>query len=56
MRLAQRQIRSLLADRTVGIDKMLNDPDLKKGERVMQAMLQMKKLDIKRLEQAYGQG
>jgi predicted 3-demethylubiquinone-9 3-methyltransferase (glyoxalase superfamily) len=38
------------------LDKMLNDPDSKKGERVMQGMLQMKKLDIKRLEQAYGQG
>lgn len=37
------------------LDQMLNDPDPKKGERVMQAMLQMKKLDIKSLERAYGQ-
>jgi hypothetical protein len=34
--------------------KMLNDPDLAKSERVMKAVLQMKKLDIKILEEAYG--
>jgi predicted 3-demethylubiquinone-9 3-methyltransferase (glyoxalase superfamily) len=36
-----------------GLPKMLNDPDPKKSERVMTAVLQMKKLDIGRLEQAY---
>lgn len=35
------------------LDKMVSDPDPKKAERVMKAMLQMKKIDIKGLEQAY---
>jgi predicted 3-demethylubiquinone-9 3-methyltransferase (glyoxalase superfamily) len=34
---------------------MLNDPDPKKAERVMKAMLQMKKIDIKGLKRAYEQ-
>jgi predicted 3-demethylubiquinone-9 3-methyltransferase (glyoxalase superfamily) len=33
--------------------RMLNDKDELKSQRVMQAMLQMDKIDIKRLEQAY---
>jgi len=33
----------------------LNDPDPEKSQRVMQAMLQMKKLDIRTLEEAYEQ-
>lgn len=33
--------------------EMLQDKDAKKSERVMKAMLQMKKLDIKSLKQAY---
>jgi predicted 3-demethylubiquinone-9 3-methyltransferase (glyoxalase superfamily) len=37
------------------LGEMLNDPDPKKAERVMKAMLQMKKLDIKGLKQAYEQ-
>lgn len=32
---------------------MLNDPDPEKSKRVMEAMLKMKKIDIKRLRQAY---
>jgi predicted 3-demethylubiquinone-9 3-methyltransferase (glyoxalase superfamily) len=32
---------------------MLNDSDQEKSERVMQAMLQMKKIDIKALKDAY---
>ena len=36
------------------LSKMLQDPDPEKTNRVMQAVLQMKKLDLKRLEQAYG--
>jgi predicted 3-demethylubiquinone-9 3-methyltransferase (glyoxalase superfamily) len=36
--------------------KLLQDKDAKKAKRVMQAMLQMKKIDIKRLQQAYDQG
>jgi predicted 3-demethylubiquinone-9 3-methyltransferase (glyoxalase superfamily) len=34
---------------------MMNDPDAKKSQRVTEAMLQMKKLDIQALQQAYGQ-
>jgi predicted 3-demethylubiquinone-9 3-methyltransferase (glyoxalase superfamily) len=33
--------------------KMVSDPDRKKSQRVMKAMLQMKKIDIARLKQAY---
>lgn len=33
--------------------EMINDPDPVKSEKVMQAMLKMKKLDIKTLQQAY---
>lgn len=36
------------------LSKKLQDPDPEKTNRVMQAVLQMKKLDLKRLEQAYG--
>ena len=35
------------------LPKMLLDKDPEKAERVMEAMLEMKKLDIARLEQAY---
>ena len=35
--------------------KLLRDPDPEKSKRVMQAMLRMKKLDVARLEQAYGE-
>jgi hypothetical protein len=34
----------------------LRDKDAAKSARVMNAMLQMKKIDIKRLQQAYEQG
>jgi predicted 3-demethylubiquinone-9 3-methyltransferase (glyoxalase superfamily) len=37
------------------LGEMLQDKDAKKTERVMKAMLQMKKLDIKTLKQAYEQ-
>ena len=37
------------------LGKMLNDPDKEKSKRVMTAMLQMQKIEIKKLEQAYGQ-
>ena len=36
------------------LGKMIQDKDAKKAKRVMEAMLQMKKMDIARLEQAYG--
>ncbi|MBI3812065.1 MAG: VOC family protein [Nitrospirae bacterium] len=37
------------------MDKMLQDNDTEKLERVMKAVLQMTKLDIKKLKQAYEQ-
>ena len=37
------------------LGQMLNDPDAEKAQRVMQAMLQMKKIDIAALQQAYHQ-
>ncbi|MGA7380665.1 MAG: VOC family protein [Terriglobales bacterium] len=37
------------------LGKMLGDKDAKKAQRVMQAMLKMDKIDIKKLEQAYDQ-
>src|SRR5215467_9273840 len=35
------------------LGKLMSDPDREKAGRVMQAMMQMDKIDIKRLEQAY---
>jgi hypothetical protein len=35
---------------------MLQDKDAEKAKRVMQAMLQMDKIDIERLKQAHDQG
>jgi predicted 3-demethylubiquinone-9 3-methyltransferase (glyoxalase superfamily) len=37
------------------LDELLQDKDTRKSERVMKAMLKMKKLDIKGLKQAYEQ-
>ena len=37
------------------LGKMLRDKDAKKSSRVMNAMLQMKRIDIQRLQQAYEQ-
>ena len=37
------------------LPKMMLDKDTRKSERVMQALLQMRKLDITRLKQAYGE-
>ena len=37
------------------LGKLLGDKDPTKAQRVMQAMLQMKKIDIARLKQAYDQ-
>jgi predicted 3-demethylubiquinone-9 3-methyltransferase (glyoxalase superfamily) len=35
------------------LGEMLSDPDPQKSKRVMEAMLKMKKIDIKALQQAY---
>jgi predicted 3-demethylubiquinone-9 3-methyltransferase (glyoxalase superfamily) len=37
------------------LGEMLSDPDPSKASRVMQAMIQMIKIDIAGLKQAYGQ-
>lgn len=37
------------------LGQLMSDPDPKKANRVMQAMLQMDKIDIAKLEQAYQQ-
>jgi predicted 3-demethylubiquinone-9 3-methyltransferase (glyoxalase superfamily) len=37
------------------LGEMMNDPDKAKANRVMQAMLQMTKIDIGKLKQAYEQ-
>jgi predicted 3-demethylubiquinone-9 3-methyltransferase (glyoxalase superfamily) len=37
------------------LPEMLNDPDVEKSDRVMTAMLQMKKIDIATLQRAYEQ-
>jgi predicted 3-demethylubiquinone-9 3-methyltransferase (glyoxalase superfamily) len=37
------------------LSKLLSDPDAKKSQRVMHAMLQMKKIDIAALQKAYNQ-
>jgi len=37
------------------LDKLIADPDPVKSQRVMKAMLQMKKLDIAALQRAYDQ-
>lgn len=37
------------------LGKLLSDKDSEKSKRVMQAMLQMKKIDIAKLKQAYAQ-
>jgi len=38
------------------LGRLMSDPDRQKSGRVMQAMLQMDKIDIQRLEQAHQQG
>jgi predicted 3-demethylubiquinone-9 3-methyltransferase (glyoxalase superfamily) len=37
------------------LPKLLTDPDKAKADRVMKAMLQMKKIDVSKLEEAYSQ-
>ena len=37
------------------LSELLSDPDPKKANRVMQAMLQMKKIEIEPLKRAYEQ-
>jgi predicted 3-demethylubiquinone-9 3-methyltransferase (glyoxalase superfamily) len=37
------------------LGKMMSDPDPEKSSRVMKAMLQMVKIDVRRLQEAYDQ-
>jgi predicted 3-demethylubiquinone-9 3-methyltransferase (glyoxalase superfamily) len=37
------------------LGELMSDPDRKKAKRVMDAMMQMGKFDIKKLEEAYNQ-
>lgn len=39
-----------------GLDELLNDPDSRKSERTMQALFQMKKLDIDELRRVHAEG
>ena len=55
MRLGHGQIRrSWQIEPTILFD-MLADPDPAKSQRVMEAMLKMRKIDIEALQQAYAQ-
>jgi hypothetical protein len=53
VRLAEGQVRPVLADRPLRPARMLQDEDPQKAKRVMEAMLKMKKIDIAALERAY---
>ncbi len=55
MRLAKRQVWSLMAIIPTVLGEMLQDDDAEKAGRVMGAMLQMTKIEIKTLKQAYDQ-
>ena len=54
VRLAEGQVRPVLAGVPSVLSRMLGDPDPARANRVMQAMLGMVKIDIKQLEEAYG--
>ena len=53
VRLAQGQVRRLVAGRADVLPEMITDPDTAKAQRAMEAMLQMKKLDIAELKRAF---
>jgi hypothetical protein len=55
MRLAKRQTWVVVANRSDDLPEMLQDEDPERSQRVMKAMLQVKKLDIAGLERAYQQ-
>ena len=52
VRLAEGQVRPVLADRPGSLPRLLGDPDPEQAQRVMQAMLQMRKIDVAELERA----
>ena len=53
MRLAQGQIRFVMEVVPTVLIDMLHEKDSEKSERVTEAMLKMKKIDIKTLKEAY---
>ena len=53
MRLAHHKIRALWQIIPATLMELMSDPDPVRSQRVMQAMLQMTKIDIARLKQAY---
>jgi len=53
MRLVERQVRLFVNIVPTGLGELLGGPDPVKSQRAMQAMLQMKKLDIDALRRAY---
>jgi hypothetical protein len=52
VRLAQGPLRRVLADPPEGALELIGDPDRGKSQRVMAAMLRMKKIEIDELERA----
>ena len=53
MRLAERPIWPVVANCAPDFGEMLSDPDARKAQRVMEVILQMGKLDIATLQEAY---
>ena len=54
MRVAEGHVRPLLTSHPV-LTEMVQDEDREREDRVMQAMLQMGKIDIATLEEAYAE-
>ena len=55
MRLGHGQIRRVVAKEPTILFDMLADPDPAKFQRVMEAMLKMRKIDVEALQRAYAQ-
>ena len=53
MRLAQGQVRHFMADRSRFVGELLKAKDTDKTHRMLKALWQMEKLDIKRLKAAF---
>ena len=53
VRLAEGQVRRVLADRPDGLIEKISDPDPEKARRDTEAMLSMTKFDFAALERAY---
>ena len=53
MRLADRPVRSEMADRASALDEMMREDRATRSKKVAEAMLKMVKLDIATMERAY---